>query len=75
MFNTFAAGYPLMRWPLDHLFHSHHFTLRSIERLPSIGSDHFPFFTSLSYTPAQKEAQEGLAADTEDRERAAEIAR
>lgn len=74
MFNTFHAGYSLMRWPLDHLFHSHHFTLRSIERLPSIGSDHFPLFTSLSYTPAQKHQQQGLKAETEDRERAEEIA-
>ena len=74
MFNTFHADYPLMRWPLDHLFHSHHFTLRSIERLPSIGSDHFPLFTSLSFTPAQKEEQDGLTAEREDRQRATEIA-
>ncbi|MGB6037179.1 MAG: endonuclease/exonuclease/phosphatase family protein [Cryomorphaceae bacterium] len=75
MFNTFHAGYPLMRWPLDHLFHSHHFTLRSIERLPSIGSDHFPLFTSLSFTPGEKEEQEGLTANEEDQERASEIAK
>ena len=74
MFNTFHAGYPLMRWPLDHLFHSHHFTLRSIKRLPSIGSDHFPLFTSLSFTPTQKNQQEGPTAEREDRQRATEIA-
>jgi endonuclease/exonuclease/phosphatase (EEP) superfamily protein YafD len=43
-FNTFHAGIPLLRWPLDHVFHSHHFTLNSIRRLPSIDSDHFPIF-------------------------------
>lgn len=75
MFNTFHAGYPFLRWPLDHLFHSDHFTLRSIKRLPSIGSDHFPLFTSLSFSPAQKEEQEGLSAETEDQEHAKEIAR
>ncbi|HKK40547.1 MAG TPA: hypothetical protein VJ949_14095 [Cryomorphaceae bacterium] len=73
MFNTFPVGYPLMRWPLDHLFHSHHFTLNSIKRLPSIGSDHFPLFASLSYTPAQKDRQDGLTAETEDRQRASAI--
>lgn len=67
MFNTFHAGYPFLRWPLDHLFHSHHFTLRSIERLPSIGSDHFPLFTELSYTPRRGATQEGLEADSADR--------
>ncbi|MCZ4409088.1 endonuclease/exonuclease/phosphatase family protein [Cryomorphaceae bacterium 1068] len=75
MFNTFHAGYPLMRWPLDHLFHSHHFTVRTIKRLPSIGSDHFPLFASLTFTPDQKSHEEGLTAETEDKERAVEITR
>ena len=35
MFNTFHVDYPLLRWPLDHLFHSDHFTICSIKRLPS----------------------------------------
>ncbi|WP_460313342.1 endonuclease/exonuclease/phosphatase family protein [Aliiglaciecola aliphaticivorans] len=46
-FNTFHADYPVIRWPLDHLFHSHHFMLIDIKRLPSIDSDHFPLFTEL----------------------------
>ncbi len=70
MFNTFHADYPLLRWPLDHLFHSRHFTLRSIERLPSIGSDHFPLFTVLLYTPTEGADQEGFEADSADRSRA-----
>lgn len=67
MFNTFHADYPFLRWPLDHIFHSQHFTLRSIERLPSIGSDHFPLFTVLSYTPKEGATQVGLEADNTDR--------
>ena len=66
MFNTFHAGYPFVRWPLDHIFHSQHFTLISIERLPPIGSDHFALFTELSYTPAQGSGQKGIKADQSD---------
>ena len=74
MFNTYNAKYPLLRWPLDHLFHSDHFTLRSIQRLPSIGSDHFPLFTLLAFTPVIGAKQEGIEADSEDYNRTKEIA-
>lgn len=66
MFNTFHAGYPFMRWPLDHIFHSQHFRLNLIKRLPPIGSDHFAILTKLSYTPIQERDQEGLEADRSD---------
>lgn len=74
MFNTFHAEYPFLRWPLDHLFHSRHFTVTTIKRLPHIGSDHFPLFTELSYNPARGEDQEGLKADADDESRAQSIA-
>ena len=41
-FNTFHAFYWFARWPLDHMFHDPKFRLISMERLPKIGSDHFP---------------------------------
>lgn len=66
MFNTFHAGYPFLRWPLDHLFHSSHFTVKNIQRLPSIGSDHFSLFTVLVYEPTVGITQEGLTANDED---------
>lgn len=44
---TFNANYPLMRWPLDHLFVSPHFELMELDLLPDIGSDHFPIFFRL----------------------------
>jgi endonuclease/exonuclease/phosphatase (EEP) superfamily protein YafD len=66
MFNTFHVGYPFLRWPLDHLFHSEHFTLQSIARLPSIDSDHFPLLTVLQFTPARGANQQGLNADATD---------
>lgn len=49
MFNTFHAKYLFLRWPLDHIFHSEHFQLRSIQRMPSIDSDHFPLLAELVY--------------------------
>lgn len=73
-FNTFHVKYPLLRWPLDHLFHSDHFTLNTMKRLPSIGSDHFPLYTSLSFSPKKGNSQNGIEADSEDHDRAKEIA-
>ena len=66
MFNTFHADYWFARWPLDHLFHSEHFTLSFIKRLPHFGSDHFPMLVELTYDAARGAEQEGLAADEED---------
>ncbi len=56
--NTFHVDYPFLRWALDHIFHSACFTLVSIERMPSIGSDHFPVMTILQYEPEETNNQE-----------------
>ncbi len=69
MFNTFHADWWFMRWPLDHLFHSEHFTLQEIRRLPSIGSDHFPLMTTLQFNPDGAPEQHGIDADQDDRQR------
>ena len=66
MFNTFHADHWFLRWPLDHLFHSHHFTLGFIKRLPHFGSDHFPVLVELLYDAVRGQEQEGLEADAED---------
>jgi endonuclease/exonuclease/phosphatase (EEP) superfamily protein YafD len=47
LYPTYTAKYPLLRWPLDHLFVSPHFELMQIDLLPDIGSDHFPIFYRL----------------------------
>lgn len=72
MFNSFHAKYPFVRWPLDHLFHSPHFLLIGIQRLPSIGSDHFPILIRLAYVPEQGKTQKGIDADSKEREFAEE---
>ncbi|WP_201574218.1 endonuclease/exonuclease/phosphatase family protein [Psychrobacter sp. H8-1] len=66
--NTFHVNYPFLRWALDHLFHSACFTVVDIERLPSIGSDHFPVLTTLQYEPeeASKQEQNAPAVQSED---------
>ncbi|HET8754157.1 MAG TPA: endonuclease/exonuclease/phosphatase family protein [Salinimicrobium sp.] len=68
-YNTFHTGYPLFRWPLDHLFHSNDFTVVEIHRLKSIGSDHFPIFVKLNYEPrAELFQEETEEADHEEKE-------
>ena len=47
---TFNANYPLLRWPLDHLFVTPHFELMELDLLPDIGSDHLPIFFRLCLT-------------------------
>jgi endonuclease/exonuclease/phosphatase (EEP) superfamily protein YafD len=66
---TFHADYKLLRWPLDHVFHSAHFRLQRLERLPHIGSDHYPIYIRLSYEPQGWQAQEQAleTPDAEDR--------
>ncbi len=71
-FSTFNAFIPFLRWPLDHVFFSEHFQLRSIARLPSIKSDHFPIFISLDFAPAKKHKQEVPEEATEEEEEWAE---
>lgn len=66
MFNTFHAGHWFMRWPLDHVFHSQHFTLSFLQRLGHFGSDHFPVLIELTYDKARGKQQQGLVADDED---------
>lgn len=46
-YNSYNAENVLMRWPLDHVFVTKEFRLKKLERLPKIGSDHFPIFVEL----------------------------
>lgn len=72
-FNTFHAGMPLLRFSLDHVFHSNEFRLRELKVLPNFGSDHFPVLVSLSYEPdaaAQQPEPEPDADDVEEKHEA-----
>lgn len=70
--NTFHASYPLLRWSLDHVFHSPDFALITMQRLPDVGSDHFPVLTRLQYMPSAQAEQQPLDVDASDYQEASE---
>lgn len=73
LYNTFHAQVPLLRWPLDHLFHSDHFTLKEMNRLSGIGSDHFPILARLVLLQHRTKQDNNVEVTTEDREHAEEV--
>lgn len=72
LFSTFHADYWFLRWPLDHLFHSSDFTVVSLRRLDYFGSDHFPIFCRLQYSPVMTDQQQAPAANHQDKQLAAQ---
>lgn len=70
--NTFHANYPLLRWSLDHIFHSTDFALVKMNRLPNIGSDHFPVYVVLQTGRVFEQIQEELPETQDDHEEAQE---
>jgi endonuclease/exonuclease/phosphatase (EEP) superfamily protein YafD len=60
LYNSFHAHHLIIRFPLDHVFHSNHFRLVELKRLPDVGSDHFPMYVSLSYETTAEMVQESL---------------
>ena len=73
IFSTFDARFPLMRWPVDHLFHSPAFRLRGMERLPACGSDHFPVQFDLVLCPTAAAGSGPEAANGRDMARARDL--
>jgi endonuclease/exonuclease/phosphatase (EEP) superfamily protein YafD len=51
-FNTYPAGAPGFRYPLDYVFHSPHFAVCDMRVLPRFQSDHLPLIATLCLTPA-----------------------
>ena len=71
-YHTFNANWPLIRFPLDHVFSSRHFRLVEFKRLTHCGSDHFPVFVKLSLEPDAKHEQEHPQATPEEKQEADE---
>jgi endonuclease/exonuclease/phosphatase (EEP) superfamily protein YafD len=72
LYATYHADYPVLRYPLDHLFHSREFRLRRMAVLGHFGSDHFPLLVELSYEPEHQGEQELPRADGAERRQAEE---
>ena len=72
MFNTFHAKCFWMRYPLDHIFVSPHFTINNVRRLPFVGSDHFPIQIELHHAPEKKNEHEVMSEKPSDKEEAEE---
>jgi endonuclease/exonuclease/phosphatase (EEP) superfamily protein YafD len=72
LFMTFHADHPLLRYPLDHIFHSDDLALVEIRVLGHTGSDHFPVLVDLAYV-ADRADQEAPDADASEREQGDEL--
>ena len=46
-FNTYPAHLPGLRYPLDYVFHTKHFSVSTMRVLPRTGSDHLPLTATL----------------------------
>lgn len=68
--NTFDTRSRLFRYPLDHAFATQDFLLVGLDRMPDIGSDHFPLLVKLEYAPDTSGTNEKPQQDAGDQEEA-----
>jgi hypothetical protein len=71
---TFNANWPLLRWPLDHVFFEPAFHLMGISVEGNIASDHFPVLAVLCHEPERDSGRQPRP-DPSDLERAREAIR
>lgn len=69
-FHTFNSKWPLIRFPLDHVFHTTQFRLVDFRRLRHWGSDHFPVYIQLCFDPEAQRVQDAPHADEQEQEEA-----
>ncbi|HEX7720091.1 MAG TPA: endonuclease/exonuclease/phosphatase family protein [Woeseiaceae bacterium] len=70
---TFNANWPLLKWPLDHVFFEESFSLLEMAVMGDVGSDHFPLFVALCHKPAAADAQQKPSPEPSDLEKADEV--
>lgn len=71
-YNSFHAKHWYLRFPLDHIFHSTHFTVSQVQRLAFVGSDHFPILIDLRYAPEMSAEHEVFEEEDTDQAEVAE---
>ncbi|GAB5440616.1 MAG: endonuclease/exonuclease/phosphatase family protein [Fuerstiella sp.] len=69
-FNSWDVNSHWRRAPLDHVFHTDHFRLRSLRRLDAVGSDHFPMLIQVNYEPSAKLEQQQSSVKSDDHDEA-----
>ena len=57
-FSTYNANSWVVRWPLDHVFSSAEFRVKSVDLGTDVNSDHFPFYVNFSFEPNLANEQE-----------------
>lgn len=73
LYATFNADWPLLKWPLDHVFFEKSFRLLEIAVMGDIESDHFPFYVALCHDPAAPDVQDQPQPEPSDMEAAEEV--
>jgi endonuclease/exonuclease/phosphatase (EEP) superfamily protein YafD len=71
-FSTFNAKWPLLRFPLDHVFCSKQFRMLAFRVLRGCGSDHFPVFARLSLERSAADQQREPTPSADDQAQARE---
>ena len=69
-FSTFNAKWPMLRFPLDHVFCSRQFRMLAFKVLRDCGSDHFPVFARLSLEACGSDVPREPSPSTHDESRA-----
>lgn len=64
--STFPADYPLLRFPIDLLFHSNNINIDKLKVLEPVGSDHLPLYSNFEITDTTLKTKKRLDSETKD---------
>jgi len=64
--STFPADYPLLRFPIDLLFHSKTINIDKLKVLDPVGSDHLPLYSNFEIIDSTLRSKKKLDSDLKD---------